>query len=173
MMGSMAMWPQQKWPWLVLFLSASGLLITALYMQHIQGLQPCVQCVYQRIAVLGIAVFAAIGLMQPQHTLNRIIGLLGWLASAAAGLYIANYHVWLQTAANPLFTSCSPYPDFPSWLPLHEWVPFFFAAGGLCTDLSWQLLGMVMSEWMRIIFALYLVAAVWVICIRLLKQRRF
>ncbi|CUS48597.1 MAG: disulfide bond formation protein DsbB [Idiomarinaceae bacterium HL-53] len=171
-MHSLAYWPHQRWPWLVLFATALGLLITALYMQHVQGLQPCVQCVYQRIAVLGIAVFAAVGALQPKRTLNRVVGLFGWLGSAAIGLYIANYHVWLQTAANPLFASCSPYPDFPSWMPLHEWIPFFFAAGGLCTDFSWQLLGMVMSEWMRIIFAVYLLAAVIVICARLLKQRK-
>lgn len=171
-MHAMSHWPEKKWSWSLLAISAAVLLIIALYFQHAMGLQPCVQCVYQRIAMLMLAIFATVPIFDPKSLKLRVVGSLGWLASAGYGLYIANHHVWLQTAANPLFASCSPFPDFPSWLPLHEWIPFFFAAGGLCTDYSWQFLGMVMSEWMRIIFAVYLLLGIVVVGIRLLKSRK-
>ena len=172
-MSPVSKWPEQKWSWALLCSSALILLVTALYFQHGMGLQPCVQCVYQRIAVLLLAIFTGIAWLKPESVAYRAVGYTGWLASAGYGLYVAHHHVWLQTAANPLFASCSPYPNFPSWLPLHEWIPFFFGAGGLCTDYSWQFLGMVMSEWMRIIFAFYVALALVILGVRLIKQRRF
>lgn len=153
-------WPEQRAPWLALALSSSALVFVALYFQYIMYLEPCVQCIYQRTAMLALAVFAWLGVIGYGKAPVRILALSGWLVAALAGLSSAHHHVWLQTASNPLFASCSPYPDFPSWLPLHEWIPSFFAAGGLCTDNSWSFLGLFMSEWMRIIFAFYAITAV-------------
>ena len=40
--------------WWLLALSALGLELTALWFQHGMGLDPCVKCVYERVAVLGL-----------------------------------------------------------------------------------------------------------------------
>ncbi|TRW50546.1 disulfide bond formation protein DsbB [Aliidiomarina halalkaliphila] len=168
----MAHWPAQRTPWLILATSATLLVFAALWFQHVQGLVPCVQCVYQRTAMMGVALLGWIGFTAPHLLGVRLIALLGWIGSAGAGLYSAHHHIYLQTRANPLFTSCSPFPDFPQWAPLHEWFPSLFAAGGLCTDIDWSFLGLSMPGWLRIIFAVYLVIAVSVVTIRLLRLRR-
>ncbi|WP_088329256.1 disulfide bond formation protein DsbB [Lacimicrobium sp. SS2-24] len=145
--------------WLILLLSALLLEGIALYFQYAMGLEPCIMCIYQRNAVFGIALAALVGLIYPQNPLFKWTALAGWGVSAIWGLLIAIEHVDIQTAANPFFTTCEIVPNFPSWMPLHEWVPGIFAATGDCGDIDWSLLGMSMPQWMIVIFALY--TAIW------------
>ncbi|RUO37217.1 disulfide bond formation protein DsbB [Aliidiomarina shirensis] len=167
-----AEWPQHRWPWLLLALVSTGLVITALVMQHVQGLNPCVQCIYQRTAMIGVALFAWLGFLAPQKAFVRIVAYAGWITSAWAGLSAANHHLWLQREANPLFNSCAAFPDFPTWAPLHEWFPSIFAVTGMCGDDGWRLLGLNMPEWMQIIFFILLAIAVVILVIRLLYLRK-
>lgn len=169
---SIAHWPTRRLPWLLLALSVSALLGYALYTQHgPQQLIPCVQCIYQRLIMMALALFAWLGVIAPTVLGLRVIALAGWLGSALAGVAVASYHVWLQQAANPLFHPCAPNPDFPSWLPLHEWVPGLFAAGGLCGDIDWSFIGLSMPRWLQLIFALYAILALLVITLHSLRAR--
>jgi len=170
--STIAQWPEYRLPWLVLASSATILVLVALWFQYRMDLQPCVQCIYQRTAMIGLALAGWVGFAAPGVLIPRLIGFAGWLISAGAGFASAHHHIWLQSASNPLFTTCSPYPDFPSWLPLHEWIPGLFAAGGMCTQVAWEWLGMSMPEWLRIIFAVYFVIGIAVIAIRIAVQRK-
>ncbi|RUO35329.1 disulfide bond formation protein DsbB [Aliidiomarina sanyensis] len=167
-----SIWLTLRGPWVLLAVSATSLVLAALYFQHVQGLIPCVQCVYQRTAMMAVAIFAWFGAIAPHKPAVRTIAWLGWLGSAAAGFYSAHHHIFLQTRANPLFTSCSPFPDFPSFAPLHEWFPSLFAAGGLCTEIDWSFLGLSMPGWLRVIFAVYIIIACTVFLTRIVQQRR-
>ncbi|RUO19314.1 disulfide bond formation protein B [Aliidiomarina iranensis] len=167
-----AAWPQQRWPWLLLALISSGLVIAALFMQHVQGLNPCVQCIYQRSAMIAVALFAWLGFFAPTNAFARVIAYAGWISSAWAGLAAANHHLWLQREANPLFNSCAAFPNFPSWAPLHEWFPSVFAVTGICGDDGWRLFGLNMPEWMQIIFAVLLAVAIAVLAVRILYLRK-
>ncbi|MCC5855431.1 MAG: disulfide bond formation protein DsbB [Idiomarina sp.] len=153
-------WPEYRFAWLILAASATSFVLIALYFQYVMYLEPCVQCIYQRTAMIGLALVAWIVAINPRAVALRVFGFAGWLTAAGAGLASAHHHVWLQTRANPLFVMCSPYPEFPDWLPLDVWMPSLFAAGGLCTDNTWSFMGLVMSEWMRIIFAIYLLVGI-------------
>ena len=167
-----ASWPEFRWPWLLLALAATGLVIAALFMQHVQELNPCEQCIYQRTAMIGIALFAWLGFFMPQLMLARIVAYAGWLYSAWAGYGSAAHHLWLQRDANPLFHSCAAIPSFPSWAPLHEWLPSVFAITGVCGDDGWRFLSLNMPEWMRIIFAIFLAIGVITLLIRIVYARR-
>ena len=149
-----------KLAWLVLFLSSSLLLIIALYFQHVMDLQPCIKCIYQRTAVIGILFSAALPVFH-NVLLTRSIAFWGWGLAAILGGLIAHEHVDILYAANPFFVMCDIIPNFPSFMPLHEWLPAVFAAPGDCSENSWQFLGYGMAEWMRIIFAMY--ASVWLV----------
>ena len=46
--------PEHKSAWATLWLSALAFEVTALYFQYALGLAPCVKCIYQRTAMLGI-----------------------------------------------------------------------------------------------------------------------
>lgn len=168
-----AEWPSQRLPWLLLALSSTALVLVALYTQYgPQQLIPCVQCIYQRTAMIALALFAWLGVAASEYRFTRWLALAGWVSSSSAGLYAAHHHVWLQEAANPLFQPCSPYPDFPVWLPLHDLMPWLFGAGGLCGDIDWQFASLSMPEWLRIIFAVYLLTAMVVILCHLFKGAR-
>lgn len=117
-------------------------------------LRPCIMCIYQRTAVFGV-MFSALPAMLVNNLLTRLVGYLGWGISAIWGLLIAIEHVDIQTAANPFFATCEFVPNFPSWAPLHEWLPSVFAATGDCGDINWSFMDMSMPQWMIIIFTIY------------------
>lgn len=161
----MARAPVMRAPWLILALFSTALVGYALYTQHgPQQLWPCVQCIYQRTAMIGVAIFAWLGFaLAPVSAIARWIALIGWLGSAIAGAYSAYYHSWIQSAINPLFAPCQPHPNFPAWLPLHQWLPQIFDAGGLCGEIDWQWLGLSMPQWLFVIFSSLAVIALLVI----------
>ena len=163
---------QKHWSsWLLLFLSTLGLILTALYFQHGLELRPCVKCIYQRTAVFGI-LFASVIPLIKNTVLTRIVAYGTWGVSSVWGYLIAREHVDLLTATNAFFTPCDIAPNFPSWLPLHEWLPSIFAANGDCLENSWQFAGMGMAEWMMIIFAFYSILLFVIIGARLVSYFR-
>lgn len=146
----------RKISWGILAISALGLLVAALVFQHVYGHAPCIKCIYQRTAVIGIFIAAIVPLLY-NHWLTRLSGFAIWAYSAAQGLASAREHLDVINATNPFFTSCEFVPNFPSFMPLHEWMPAIFDATGECNDNRWQFLGMGMASWMQIIFSIYLV----------------
>lgn len=148
--------------WGLLFVSALSLEMTALYFQHVMDLRPCIMCIYQRTALFGV-MFAAIPAMLFNTLITRRIGYLGWGISAIWGSLIAIEHVDIQTALNPFFATCEFVPNFPSWAPLHEWLPSIFGATGDCGDINWSFMEMSMPQWMIVIFAIY--SVIWAVII--------
>lgn len=163
---------ESRSPWLILFTSALLLELTALYFQYAMELKPCIMCIYQRNAVFGVMLAGLIGSLMYKHSIGRLLAFATWLVSAIWGALIAYEHVDIQQAANPFFVSCEIVPNFPSWLPLHQWIPSVFAATGDCGNIDWQFLTLSMPQWMLIILSVYAVLAVVVLAMRLLKLRR-
>jgi protein dithiol:quinone oxidoreductase len=138
-------------------MSSALLIVTALYFQHLMDLQPCIKCIYQRTAVFGILVSSLLPIIW-QHSLTRLLGFIGWGMASIWGFLIAHEHVDILFAANPFFVVCDIIPNFPAFMPLHEWFPAVFGATGDCSENSWQFMNMGMAQWMRIIFATYAIA---------------
>lgn len=159
--------PTQRWPWALLALSSFALIGAAIYFQYAMDLQPCVRCIYQRTAVLAIGLIALLPLLNPQISPLKWLGLTGWLGIASWGYVIAADHVALQQSANSWFAVCDINPQFPAFMPLHEWFPGFFGAPGMCGDIAWQFLGLSMPQWLQVIFAGYAVSAIVVIAAHL------
>lgn len=144
---------RQTSAWVLLFLSALSLEIAALYFQYMLELRPCIMCIYQRTAVFGI-LFAALLPIISNNILTRLIAYVGVGISAVWGLLIAIEHVEIQNA-NSLFAICEIVPNFPTWAPLHEWLPSIFAATGDCGDINWSFAGLSMPKWMIVVFSVY------------------
>ena len=150
--------------WLLLAKTALALEITALYFQYVMALEPCVMCIYQRIAVFGIAFAGIIGALAPRLALLRLGAILAWLVSAVWGAKIAYQHVTMQQEVNPFsFLSCEARPDLPDWLPLDSWLPAIFEARGSCSDIDWEFLSLSMPQWMLLIFIAYSLTALLVL----------
>lgn len=152
--SALSSWVEQKWSWALLFVSALLLELSALYFQYGMELKPCIMCIYQRTAVFGVMLAALLPLLH-NNVLTRIVGFVAWGVSAIWGLLIAMEHVDLQNETNPFFSSCEIVPNFPSFMPLHTWIPDLFAATGDCGDIDWVFMDMSMPQWMIAIFAIY------------------
>jgi disulfide bond formation protein DsbB len=157
--------------WLLLAITALLLEGCALFFQYAMNLQPCIMCVYQRVAVLSILLAGVIGYISCRFVIGRFISYGLWGTGAIWGLLIAKEHVAMQSETFSLFFSCETTPNFPHWLPLHEWLPQLFAATGSCGDINWQFMSYSMPQWMMFIFGSYSVVFALVLLIRIAKTK--
>lgn len=140
--------------WLAILVSAIGLEAAALYFQYVMKLDPCVLCVYERLAVAGVALSGLLGLMAPSRRSFRIAACLLLGVSVTWGLSLAMKHTGIQLGASDL--SCEFFANFPAWFKLDEWLPALFNPTGYCSDILWQFLGLTMPQWMLVVYAGYL-----------------
>ncbi|ALP42057.1 MULTISPECIES: disulfide bond formation protein DsbB [Aeromonas] len=160
----------KRWPWALLAATALSLELCALFFQHVLGLHPCVMCIYERIAVLGIVAAGLLGTLNPERLWLRWSAMVLWGYSAFHGLQLALRHVDYQVNPSP-FNVCSPYADFPSWMPLDQWIPWLFMPSGDCSEITWQFLTLSMPQWLVGIFAAYLLVFIVVAVGNLAKGR--
>lgn len=150
--------PRIRLSWLVLLASALGLETAALFFQYVMQLEPCVLCVYERLAVAGIGLAGLLGLTAPGLRLIRSSTYLLWGASAIWGLSLAMEHVGIQFGTSNL--NCEFFANFPAWFKLDEWFPAIFAPTGYCDDIQWEFLGFTMPQWMVVVYSGYLLLLV-------------
>jgi len=158
-------------PWLLLALSALSLEICALFFQYYMGLAPCIMCIYQRVAIWGIFIAGVLGYIGHKTIIGRVLAYVFWATGAIWGLLIAIEHVDIQTS-NSLFYSCEYVPNFPTWLPLHEWLPSLFEATGDCGDINWQFFDFTMPQMMIVTYAIYTVLFAFVLITRLYFSKK-
>ena len=159
--------------WWLLAGSALALELVALWFQHGMQLDPCVKCVYERVAVFGIFFAGIIGSVYPASVAIRAPAYLLWLVSSTWGLRLAIEHVRIQSGAEGVF-NCSFAAEFPAWAKLDEWLPALFQPTGYCDDVQWQFLTLRMAQWMIVVFAIYLaiLAVVLILDLRGLLRSR-
>lgn len=136
--------------------------LVALAMQHWFGMQPCVLCIYQRVALLGMAASALLVFYAKRCRFLRVVGLLLWLYSATRGLVVA----WEQAQRHlhPLrFHSCDFRVRFPSWLSLDEWQPWLFQAKAGCDAVDWSFGKLNIPQLMVVLFAVHVLLSAWIL----------
>lgn len=158
--------------WLLLALSALGLELCALFFQYAMDLAPCIMCVYQRVAIFTIILAGFIGFVGCKYIITRVIAYILWAIGAIWGLIIAFEHVEIQSNSGSLFFSCDLVPNFPSWAPLHEWLPLLFEATGDCGEISWQFIGYSMPQWMIVVYAAYVITFILILLSKLIHTKK-
>lgn len=122
----------------------------ALYLQHIVGLEPCVKCIDQRIALYLVSIMAFLtSAIKPLGVSFNVFKQFTFAALFYAS-YLSIDHYLLTIDPNPFAMSCSLEPNLPSWLPLHHWIPELFSAHGMCGETKMKLLGMGLVGWTMI-----------------------
>lgn len=154
MLNALKNFSMQRSAWLLLCFSALALEGTALYFQYGLGLQPCVLCVYERLAMLGLALAGIIGALAPNSLVMRVLALALGLWAAIKGLMVSLRHLDLQMNPAP-WKQCEFIPNFPETLPFHQWFPWLFNPTGSCNESQWSLFGISMVQWLVFIFAVY------------------
>jgi disulfide bond formation protein DsbB len=167
----LAVFSQSRLAWLILMLTAVGLEASALYFQYVMLLDPCVMCIYIRVAVLGVFIAGLCGLLAPKVWIVRFIGMLAWGVSAVWGFKLSFELNDMQVNPSP-FSTCSFYPEFPSWMPLDTWLPSVFLPTGMCSEIPWTMFSVSMAQWMMLGFAVYAVALLVMIYPGLMHKKR-
>ncbi len=156
--------------WMFLILVGLFLEISALFFQHVMGLHPCVMCIYERIATLGMISAGVIGFINPRNAMLRWTGILLWGFSSYQGLRLSVKHVDYLLYPSP-FNTCSMSPEFPDWLPLHEWMPWFFNPSADCSERQWAFLGWELPQWLVFIFVISLLIWTLIFIANLLARK--
>ncbi|HHX8681526.1 disulfide bond formation protein DsbB [Vibrio diabolicus] len=170
-LNSLNQFSKGRLSWLLLLLFVVFFEACALYFQHVMMLAPCVMCIYERVAMMGVGVAAIVGLMAPNNPVFRWLGLISWGLSSYKGLLLAQQHVDYQFNPSP-FATCDLFVTFPSWAPLNQWVPWMFEAYGDCSKIVWQFLDLSMPQWLVVIFAGNLIALALIVIAQFFPARR-
>ncbi|MCR9581970.1 disulfide bond formation protein DsbB [Vibrio antiquarius] len=170
-LNSLNQFSKGRLSWLLLLLFVVFFEACALYFQHVMMLAPCVMCIYERVAMMGVGVAAIVGLMAPNNPIFRWLGLIGWGLSSYKGLLLAQQHVDYQFNPSP-FATCDLFVTFPSWAPLNQWAPWMFEAYGDCSKIVWQFLDLSMPQWLVVIFAGNLIALALIVIAQFFPARR-
>lgn len=144
-----------------IFFSTLSLVVLAVLLQqfgyHGVNFLPCPLCVLQRIAYLGIAIFCFLAAaVAPFRKLFHGIATL----SAAGGLYLAAYQVWLLSHPG---ASCGidPLETWINQFQLVQELPWLLEADGLCSAKLPPILGLQLPEWSLLCFTvLFLVLTI-------------
>ncbi|MDO9419048.1 MAG: disulfide bond formation protein B [Herminiimonas sp.] len=126
-----------------------ALLAFALYLQHVENMQPCPLCVIQRYAFAAIAIICLISAFRKEAT-AKVGAALASLASLA-GAGVAGWHIYIK--ANPT-VSCGidPLETSLNTIPTAKLLPFLFQADGLCTTAYAPILGLSLPQWSLVWF---------------------
>lgn len=148
-------------PFLFVLAACLSLVIGGVLLAEFLRLAACPLCIIQRALYLTLAIVAALGLtVAARPVAPRLVALLMAL-TAATGVFVASYQVWIQRFAPD--TNCSPYPTW--WEDMvdraGEAVPILFKANGLCSDPAWKFLGLSIADWSLGWFALFLLVALY------------
>jgi disulfide bond formation protein DsbB len=143
------------------FAVCAGLLGFALYAQHGLGLEPCPLCIFQRVALLVLALVLLVAALHGPGALGgRVYGALAGLC-ALAGIAVAGRHVWLQSLPPERVPSCGPGLGYLlDTFPLGEALKQVFSGSGECAKVDWTFLGLSMPAWVLAWFLLLGIAAV-------------
>ena len=138
---------------IAVFTICIGLLIFGLYLEHIQGLEACPLCIFQRIAYTVIIFIALIGAIHnPRNLLQNIYKLL-MVISSITGAAIAGRQIWLQHLPPELVPECGPGLDYMfNVFPFREALKMIFTGSGECAEVKWRFIGLSIAEWSLIMF---------------------
>jgi disulfide bond formation protein DsbB len=144
---------------LLVALASIALLAFALYLQHVEKMQPCPMCIIQRYGFAAIALICIVFALLPRGAVKAGAG-LGILASLG-GAGAAGWHLWVK--ANPSI-SCGidPLETSLNTIPTANLLPFLFKADGLCTTEYAPILGLSIPQWSLAWFVLFAIVLAWV-----------
>jgi len=129
---------------------------------HFQ-LEPCPLCVIDRIIVLILTFFFAIGFWHNPAKLGQKIYSVGGFIFCAIGIAVCARHVWLLHLPPDQVPACSPGFDYLiDTLPLHEALIVIFKGTGECAGKSHFSFGLSLPMWTMIGFIILAVGNVLV-----------
>ena len=146
-------------------LACAALMGYAFFAQYVEGFEPCMLCMVQRVFVCLAGAFALLAAVHgPRRVGNRIYGVLVAISSAG-GAYVAARHVYLQrlalTAPEQL-DGCAPSFEYAleNYGPL-KFLGTIFIRDQDCGVIDWTFLGLSMPTWTLFWFIAIALVGLW------------
>lgn len=138
-------------------LACFAMLGGALLLQHLAGWEPCTLCIQIRLWLLCGGVVSLLILALEALDLRWLTLPLWPLLLAAAGMAVYdNTHLLLIETGVLESSSCSPFPFYAFYLPLHDWLPSVFMSAGVCGESDYSIFGLPFTQWTLLSVALLL-----------------
>ncbi len=140
---------------LLIFLFCLGLLGFGLYLEHVEGLEPCPLCLIQRVFFSLVGLTALIAAVHGPARLGVRIYSTMTGALALAGGAVAARQVWLQHLPAEQVPECGPDLEYMlQAYPLGEAIAKLLQGTGDCAEVDWTFLGLSIAEWALASFAI-------------------
>jgi protein dithiol:quinone oxidoreductase len=149
--------------YLAVFVVCLSLLGFGLYLEHVQGIEPCPLCAFQRMCYIAVTLIALAAVIHnPSCKMRHIYGGLTIIASLI-GAGIAGRQVWLQHLPPELVPECGPGLEYMMEVfPFMEAMKMIISGSGECAEVHWTFLTLSIAEWSLICFSLILIATLFV-----------
>lgn len=140
-----------RFGFLTIFLFCTASIAFALYHQYFNWVMPCLMCVYERIAIIAVGLFALLAVIWlPKSRTGVLVAYSPVLLSALAGAGVAVRHLFLQYGPPDLGASCAaslPFPinlNDPFW---PGWLGALIRPVGDCSEIDFMVFGLSMPAW--------------------------
>ncbi len=139
-----------------------GLIIVALFFEHMLLLEPCLLCYAQRACVYLVIFLSLVGFLHKNQSLiifRTYIGLV--ITIIVCGILLSIRQLYLQNLPPELVPSCGPDIDYLfETLPLLEVFMLAIRGDGNCAEVLWSFLGISIPGWLLIAFSAQLIYSV-------------
>ena len=149
------------------FALCAALMAAALWLQHVDGLEPCPLCILQRGAVVALGVVMLAGAIHDPATVGRRIYGIVIAIVAIAGAAVAGRHVWLQSLPPGKAPECGPGLEYMlGAFPLTEVIEMVLRGSGECAEVQWTFLLLSIPQWTLVVFVAFAVFGLWLAATR-------
>ncbi|MDO4894828.1 disulfide bond formation protein B [Moraxella sp.] len=142
---------------LLVLLGVTATIFAIGYLQLHLGLDPCPLCIFQRIGLWAMSIFALLAtLINPKSRMTRLPLWLGGLAGTLWGLGVALRHTWLHYSPSAVPSCGAGLGYWVETLPMREVLTVVLAGNGDCSMIDWSLLGLSIPAWTAVLFLVIL-----------------
>jgi disulfide bond formation protein DsbB len=154
-------WVQTQTFWLLGI--ALGLMLegTALFYQYALNELPCTLCIQFRVLVLGLILFATVGLFLRRQRMALMVVSL-FLLLIFIQMFYVSYEL-LGTERGFILGDCSIESPFPAWFALDQWIPWLFEVQTTCGYTPIIAFGITMAESLMALSIVLILLALWML----------
>ena len=158
-------WIFQPRAWFLLVAFAcAGLLGFALYKQHMDFVDPCPLCVFQRVAFMWIGAVSLVAALHGPGSAGRWIYGAAVALGGVCGAGIALRHLWLQGLPPGQVPDCGMGLNYMlDTMPFTEVLAQVFQGSGECAEVLWTFLGLSMPGWTLVWYSGITVVTIFVL----------
>ncbi|TNF60110.1 MAG: disulfide bond formation protein B [Burkholderiales bacterium] len=135
-------------------LACLGLLLFGIYLQHVEGLEPCPMCIVQRYALILVGLLAVLA-AAVGHGRARSLATAGAFLSAGFGAFVAARQSWLQWFPPEVLSCGRDFYGMIESFPLKRAIPMIFRGSGDCSAVDWTFLGLTIANWSFVWFCAF------------------